>query len=442
MSEETTPRKLRGGSKKGARCTQAATEYDCDTRPTQRYYLMNKHECDDYSKTNTYSTTDGATNGSGNGSAPDKSTLCMVESASLSSLIKKKQAAGRTTRKNIIGGECSTGRQHHNADDNFAQAPQSSSERKRKAAPTEGRKTSLKVSEKRHKYTSTFEEKKWFGMLQMHIDYKKKYGTFKIKHSENHALYQWASRQQILFTCFKHNIEAPPRLKLGAISKERADILEREGLVDTTLKTLNGCNSHTTKSDHASSATIGAVEAEISDVDDDPFLLRRVAKYFLNANGTKELFFGTIVSVERGDGRFMYSIAYDDGDEEDVWKSDINRLLNLHAKNKNDDVMMNHSSSVDDEKMATFIDTVDRSAYRCSEKSSSDSFTSVQDSQDEVEHINVAEGNEMLIEKLEGKPSDPILGRSDENIATGSCQKVSVVDNQCVAEIVYICRPF
>eukprot|EP00814_Leptocylindrus_danicus_P014984 CAMPEP_0116044324 /NCGR_PEP_ID=MMETSP0321-20121206/26934_1 /TAXON_ID=163516 /ORGANISM="Leptocylindrus danicus var. danicus, Strain B650" /LENGTH=192 /DNA_ID=CAMNT_0003525403 /DNA_START=167 /DNA_END=745 /DNA_ORIENTATION=+ len=125
------------------------------------------------------------------------------------------------------------------------------------------------------------------------------------------------------------------------------------------------------------------------------------------------------MSSEYVDGRIMYSVAYDDGDGEDIFKSDIYTLLDLYSEHKDEDTLMNDCTSVDDEKSQTTVIT----------KKSSESIASVLDSQDEADLTS--EETTLLCEELNGKPSDDLgTAQTKDNSVAKRCRKKDVLINK------------
>jgi len=180
-------------------------------------------------------------------------------------------------------------------------------------------------------------DKQWYAMLQKHIRYKKNYGSYAVPKDYDFSLHSWAKRQQQKYTYWKYGLENSLECKkkrLGrSLNDKKAKRLEREGLVDVSLRTLD--LSHIRRIRGQSRNGFSSCENK---EDYDPFLSKRVAKFFINGDGVDQLFFGTVTTVRTQDQRKMYAVAYDDGDREDAWEEELHEMIATYDANKNADL--------------------------------------------------------------------------------------------------------
>ena len=141
------------------------------------------------------------------------------------------------------------------------------------------------------------DDEKWLSMFEKLKKYREQHATFTVSKQLDQHLYRWKNTQKSLYK----------QVLNGDISKmfpERVSLLEKEGF-----------------------------EAifEGASTSKQNLLSKRVAKYFFNINGERELFYGTVIAFYKSNGEDLFAIKYDDGETHIEGKDTVLELLDLYS---------------------------------------------------------------------------------------------------------------
>ena len=139
-------------------------------------------------------------------------------------------------------------------------------------------------------------DEKWLSMFDKLKKYREQHGTFTVSKQLDQDLYQWLSVQKSLYK----------QVLNGDTSKmcpEHVSLLKMQGF-ETIFE-----GASTSKQN---------------------LLSKRVAKYFFDINGERELFYGTVVAIYNSNGEDLFAIKYDDGETHIEGKDTVLELLDLY----------------------------------------------------------------------------------------------------------------